>query len=68
MDTFTWIEDDESAVVPLTIEEASDPVPACEGDSEPDGDVDGVDLVGEIVAGGSSIETFAADFGRTDCW
>jgi hypothetical protein len=67
MDTFTWINEDVSVVELLTIEEAADPVPACEGDSEPDGDVDGVDLVEEINAGGSNIAQFAADFGRTDC-
>jgi hypothetical protein len=67
MDTFTWIEDDESAVAALTIDDPSDPVPLCEGDSEPDGDVDGVDLAGEIIAGGTNIDTFVADFGRTDC-
>jgi hypothetical protein len=54
-------------VVPLTIEEASDPVPECEGDTEPDGDVDGIDLVQEINADGANIVQFAADFGRTDC-
>ena len=40
---------------------------SCYGDSEPDGDVDGRDLVQEINAGGSNIETFAAYFGRTNC-
>jgi hypothetical protein len=39
----------------------------CEGDSEPDGDVDGRDLAQEISAGGSNINKFAEDFGRTDC-
>jgi cysteine-rich repeat protein len=39
----------------------------CEGDFEPDGDVDGSDLVQEINAGGLNINQFAADFGRTDC-
>ena len=39
----------------------------CEGDSEPDGDVDGTDLVEEINAGGSNVDQFATDFGRTDC-
>ncbi len=39
----------------------------CEGDSEPDGDVDGVDLVHEIIGGGSNIIKFAEDFGRTGC-
>jgi len=39
----------------------------CEGDSEPDGDVDGADLVEEINAGGSDVVIFAEDFGRIDC-
>jgi hypothetical protein len=68
MDTFTWIEDDVSAVVSLTIYEASDPVPACEGDSEPDGDADGSDLAAYIAdQAGINLNDFAADFGRTDC-
>jgi hypothetical protein len=67
MDIFTWIDDEQSAVVVLNIDDASDPVPACEGDTEPDGDVDGVDLADEIGAGGPDVVQFAADFGRTDC-
>ena len=39
----------------------------CEGDSEPDGDVDGIDLAQEIIGGGSNIIKFAEDFGRTGC-
>ncbi len=39
----------------------------CEGDSEPDGDVDGSDLVQEVILGGLKIGQFAAHFGRTDC-
>ena len=35
---------------------AAEPMDACEGDFDNDGDVDGSDLA-----------TFAADFGRTDC-
>ena len=39
----------------------------CELDSEPDGDVDGVDLAHEIIGGGSNIIKFAQEFGRTGC-
>jgi subtilisin len=45
----------------------------CEGDLEPDGDVDGrdlADLVGALVAGSKGIDVlaaFATDFGRTEC-
>ena len=39
----------------------------CEGDRELDGDVDGMDLAQEINAGGSNIDHFAINFGRTDC-
>jgi hypothetical protein len=39
----------------------------CEGDSEPDGDVDGIDLVQEINSGGINIESFASEFGRNNC-
>ena len=40
----------------------------CEGDFEPDGDVDGADLA-ELVANPALLDlsTFAAEFGRTDC-
>jgi hypothetical protein len=36
-------------------------------DVEPDGDVDGTDLVQEINAGGAHIGQFAADFGNSGC-
>jgi hypothetical protein len=39
----------------------------CEGDSEPDGDVDGSDLAQGMGAGGLNIIQFADDFGRTNC-
>ena len=39
----------------------------CEGDFEPDGDVDGRDLAQKINAGGSNIDKFADNFGRIDC-
>ena len=39
----------------------------CEMDFEPDGDVDGTDLVQEIIAGGTNIDLLAEDFGRADC-
>jgi hypothetical protein len=42
-------------------------VNACEGDSEPDGDVDGSDLGHAIDSGGSQIDVFAEDFGRLNC-
>jgi len=51
----------------LTVRFSEDQPTLCDGDSEPDGDVDGSDLVQAIYAGGSNIEKFAADFGRTDC-
>lgn len=43
--------------------------PACEGDFDHDGDVDGSDLA-VFAAGGTGItlEDFAADFGRTNCF
>jgi hypothetical protein len=39
----------------------------CEGDDEPDGDVDGKDLAAEIDGDGVGVDVFAEDFGRTDC-
>ena len=39
----------------------------CEGDFEPDGDVDGSDLAQLIDSGGVDIEIFAADLGRINC-
>ena len=51
----------------LTLRYSEDQPTLCDGDSEPDGDVDGSDLVQEIIAGGSNIGKFAADFGRIDC-
>jgi hypothetical protein len=39
----------------------------CEGDFEPDGDVDGKDLAELIDSGGVDIDIFAADLGRIDC-
>ena len=45
-------------------------VDPCEGDSEPDGDVDGIDLWNLITMAGQtglSVPDFATDFGRTDC-
>ena len=43
----------------------------CEGDSEPDGDVDGRDMWVRIIAAGfsgPSMAEFAPHFGRTDCF
>lgn len=51
----------------LTVRYSGNQPNLCDGDSEPDGDVDAIDLIQEIIAGGSNIEGFAADFGRTDC-
>lgn len=51
----------------LTIRYIEDQLTLCEDDSEPDGDVDGIDLVEEVHVGGSNIERFAEDFGRVDC-
>jgi len=42
-------------------------LPQCEGDSEPDGDVDGSDLVQEINAGGSDVDQVASNFGKAEC-
>jgi hypothetical protein len=42
-------------------------VPYSMADTEHDGDVDGTDLVQEIVSGGADIELFAADFGNSAC-
>jgi hypothetical protein len=39
----------------------------CTCDCEFDGDVDGADLANEIDVGGSNIERYAGEFGRTDC-
>ena len=39
----------------------------CDGDFEPDGDVDGSDLAILIGSGGIDIDIFSEDFGRTDC-
>lgn len=39
----------------------------CEGDFEPDGDVDGIDLANEINEGGFNISELAEDFGRVNC-
>ena len=41
--------------------------PYCDGDSEPDGDVDGVDLVDVISSGAIGIDTFANELGRINC-
>ena len=51
----------------LTVHYSEDQLTLCEGDSEPDGDVDGIDLIQKINAGGASINNFAEDFGRIDC-
>jgi len=43
-------------------------VPPCSGDFEPDGDVDGADLVAYISnTAGISLANYAEDFGRNDC-
>jgi hypothetical protein len=39
----------------------------CEGDFEPDGDVDGSDLAFLIDTGGIGIDIFAEEFGRVNC-
>jgi len=39
----------------------------CVGDFEPDGDVDGSDLVFLINSSGLDLESFVLEFGRTDC-
>ena len=40
----------------------------CEGDFDPDGDVDGADLIAYIADQTTiSLADFAGDFGRTDC-
>ena len=40
----------------------------CEGDFEPDGDVDGIDLAFQAVGGTNvEFENFALHFGRKDC-
>jgi hypothetical protein len=44
-----------------------DSVEICEGDFEPDGDVDGGDLAHLIDTDALEIDIFAEDFGRTDC-
>lgn len=51
----------------LTVRYSEDQPTLCEGDSEPDGDVDGNDLVLKVYAGGLNMEIFAEDFGRVDC-
>ena len=40
---------------------------ACEGDFEPDGDVDGSDLAEEVRTLAVDIAVFAGEFGRTNC-
>ncbi|MCD4719394.1 MAG: choice-of-anchor D domain-containing protein [Desulfobacula sp.] len=43
-------------------------VMGCSGDSEPDGDVDGMDLANYIIdSGGISLTEFSSYFGRNDC-
>ena len=51
----------------LTVRYSEDQPTLCEGDSEPDGDVDGNDLVQEVNAGGPNMGLFSEDFGRVDC-
>ena len=41
--------------------------PNCVGDSEPDGDVDTVDLFDVIHSGSVNIDTLGKEFGRVNC-
>ena len=57
-----------SDVVDIGADEFVGPFGSCEGDFEPDGDVDGNDLADYISDSmGISLADFAENFGRNDC-
>ena len=61
-------DNDGTAMVDIGADEYVTIVSSCECDFEPDGDVDGFDLVFYLLnATGISLTDFAVEFGRTDC-